>query len=355
MASNRINQKRTGRQMFRGEMRCSGFLPAILICFLASQCFSPPALAATDQARAESSNPSADTLEELKSLYSTEIILGQPLEVEGVKIIPLATIGIGFGRRDASKDQGELRGAGGVVSPVGVLVVSNKGVQLIPISKGFLEQLGSALAPIMLEFIRRAEEAPEDGKGRMGRRANLASTLAAIYGFLPENGLKFGFFPWPPFLIVIFILGWLASAVLITVFLPDQISEVAKTSRERPLHTGLTGLLGFGGVLFLAILFAASVIGLPLTVLLLVLTWVLSLLGVVGIAWIVGEKCIAAFSATRHSGTVYVVIGGILLAILRVIPFFGWVIWFLLGVFGFGGVVLTHWRKMRARELRTSS
>ena len=38
-------------------------------------------------------------LEELKRIYSTEIIMGTPMEVNELKIIPLAIAGFGFGQQ----------------------------------------------------------------------------------------------------------------------------------------------------------------------------------------------------------------------------------------------------------------
>jgi len=38
-----------------------------------------------------------EVVEEFKQVYSTDIMLGKPLEVDHLKIIPLATVGIGYG------------------------------------------------------------------------------------------------------------------------------------------------------------------------------------------------------------------------------------------------------------------
>ena len=82
-----------------------------------------------------------ETMEEFKQVYSADIILGKPLEVDHLKIIPITTVGIGYGQRGVSEDRSATWGAGGVLSPVGVLVVSPQGVQFLPISKGVLAQV----------------------------------------------------------------------------------------------------------------------------------------------------------------------------------------------------------------------
>jgi hypothetical protein len=71
-----------------------------------------------------------------------------------VKIIPLATVGIDYGQRGVSADRNATWGAGGIFSPVGVLVVSPQGVQLLPIAKGVLEQVLGAVTPVVLQQIR---------------------------------------------------------------------------------------------------------------------------------------------------------------------------------------------------------
>jgi uncharacterized spore protein YtfJ len=80
--------------------------------------------------------PSGEVIDELKQLYATEITLGKPLAIDGVKIIPLATIGVGFGQRIAAPNREGLRGAGGVLSPVGILVVSDEGYSCSRCPKG---------------------------------------------------------------------------------------------------------------------------------------------------------------------------------------------------------------------------
>ncbi len=86
-----------------------------------------------------------DAVEPLKTFYATETTLEKPLEIKGFKIIPLTMVGIGYGQRPGDPDRQDLQGAGGVLSPVGFLIASHKGVQLLPVSKGLLEQLLGAV------------------------------------------------------------------------------------------------------------------------------------------------------------------------------------------------------------------
>jgi len=49
----------------------------------------------------------------------------------------------------------------------------------------------------------------------------------------------------------------------------------------------------------------------------------------------------------RDSALEHILIGGILLGLVRMLPFLGWIIWLILGLFGFGAVLLTRLRQGR--------
>jgi hypothetical protein len=62
----------------------------------------------------------------------------------------------------------------------------------------------------------------------------------------------------------------------------------------------------------------------------------------------------AAVQRPRDSALEHILIGGILLGLLRMLPFLGWIVWLILGLFGFGAVLLTRVRHGRRDELDTS-
>ena len=298
--------------------------------------------------------PLRNAMEVLKRAYATEIVLGHPLEIEGLKIIPLATVGMGFGQQQGSSKQGAILGAGGLLSPVGVLVISPKGIQLLPVPKGFFEQLLGVITPVLLHIIQGTEETPEGAVDAKRMRHIAPAFLTRLYGLLPAQGLKFGLFPWPLSLVLLFIAGWLALALLIAAFLPQHVISVAETLRENPLRTGMTGVLSYGVVLILAVVFAVSIIGLPFTFVLIGLMLALQLLGLVSVAWLMGQKTVAIMRRDQYAEGVYVLAGGVLLGLVRIIPIFGWIVWGILGLFGFGAVLLTHRRKVQREALGTS-
>ncbi|HSF29124.1 MAG TPA: spore germination protein GerW family protein [Candidatus Tectomicrobia bacterium] len=280
-----------------------------------------------------------DAVEALTKFYSTEVILGKPLEIEGLNIVPIATVGVGYGRRAGDTDEVALQGTASVVSPVGVLVVSKRGVQLLPISKGLLEQVLGAVTPVVLQVLKRQEKDQADAIGPVQGRMSLSELLATLYAFVPERGWKFGVFPWPVSLVLLFLVGWLALALLIGGLFPRQMVAIATTLQDHPLRAGLVGLLSYGMVFGLAVVFTLSIIGIPFTLLLLVCTWAAKLLGTVSIAWLVGQKVAAAVRQRPYAMATHVLIGGLLLGAIRIVPVLGWVLWAILGIFGFGAVL----------------
>ncbi len=280
-----------------------------------------------------------DAVEALQQIYATDVVLGEPLEIGAVKIIPLATVAIGYGQKQGAKAQDLTLGTAGLMSPIGIVVVSPKGVQLLPVSKGFIEQLLGALTPAILQVIGQ-KSINNKGVERDSQSHLLWPTvLARLYRLLPENGLKFGVFPWPLGLVILFIMGWLALALLVGVFLPQQVSAVATTLQENLLRTGLVGILSYGVGFVLAIVFGVSIIGIPLSIMVLVLMWALTLLGMISIASIVGHRLAMAMRRADASQIAAVLVGGVILGVVRLIPVLGWVTWLVLGIFGIGVVV----------------
>ena len=72
-------------------------------------------------------------LARLRELVHTDTVIGKPIEADGVTLIPVSRISVGFGAgggKETSKSQG---GAGGVrVEPLGFVVISEGKAQLLP-------------------------------------------------------------------------------------------------------------------------------------------------------------------------------------------------------------------------------
>ncbi len=83
-------------------------------------------------------------IERLQSTASVKTIYGEPIEVKGKTIIPVAKIAYGFGagagtgkKTESGSNEGGAGGGGGIaVRPAGVLEISQEGTRFIPINEG---------------------------------------------------------------------------------------------------------------------------------------------------------------------------------------------------------------------------
>lgn len=80
------------------------------------------------------------TLEKLKGMINADIITGNPIEINGVTLIPvskvaygLATGGSDFPTKSSSQVFGGGGGAGVTVSPIAFIVVNGDNVKMLPI------------------------------------------------------------------------------------------------------------------------------------------------------------------------------------------------------------------------------
>lgn len=110
------------------------------------------------------------TLGEIEKVLSTKTVVGEPLMIEGITLIPLISAGFGFGAGGGSgkgetkqKGEGIGGGAGGGawVKPVAVIIVSKEGVKIEPIMgslAGAIEKLGETIPQIIEKWWERRKE-----------------------------------------------------------------------------------------------------------------------------------------------------------------------------------------------------
>jgi len=102
------------------------------------------------------------TLEEIEKVLTTKTVVGEPIKIEGVTIIPLISVYFGFGagggegKAEASqKGEGYGGGTGGGagVKPIALIIIDKDGVRVEPIKggvSGAIERLGETI-PNMIE------------------------------------------------------------------------------------------------------------------------------------------------------------------------------------------------------------
>lgn len=76
-------------------------------------------------------------LEKMKTTIKTESVVGDPIAVGDITILPIAkvTFGFGAGGEDLDKNKGFGGGSGGgaTITPIGFLIVKNGEVNLVPV------------------------------------------------------------------------------------------------------------------------------------------------------------------------------------------------------------------------------
>ncbi len=280
------------------------------------------------------------TLEELKQVYSAEIIMGTPLEVNGLKLIPLATVGVGISQHEMESTDTKMQGAGGLLHPVGIIVVSGKDVKLLQFSKSFMAEVVEILIPIALQALNMpASETPNAPAENV-----TALTMKKSTGF----GAKFS--SWYYRTLTFFLAGWLLFALMFETFWPQHVTTITSTLQQNYLRAGFVGLAGYGVVLLCAIVFAITLIGLPLSFIIMLLTGLFTLFGSIGVALLTGQYLSSTFGKTGYSNATAMLIGGLMLGIIGFVPILGWLVWAIIKTLGFGAVLQIQWKKVKGNS-----
>ncbi len=274
-----------------------------------------------------------------QSVYSSKVVAGTPIEVNGLKLIPLATVGIGFGPYEDVDNVERIAGTGGVLMPVGVIVISGQEVRIVQLSKGFVEQIVSALAPVVLQWLNpkfqlAENESHEQAPLALQRRSGIQMSLAANY--------------WKT--MFIFSMLWLVLAFVIQRFFPEKVTAMAAIFRYNYLRISLIGAFGYGIVFLLMMICILSIIGIPFALAIGILAGIFTLFGTIGLALFVGQESATAFKY-EYSDMRFMLIGGILFCILGMIPWLGSVVWALVSIFGFGATLYAQRENIHNKPL----
>ncbi len=96
-------------------------------------------------------------LDKLKGIAQTDTVVGAPIQAEGVTLIPVSRVSIGFGLGGAS-GKGELAGSGGglTVEPIAFLVVQGEDVKIVSLTRD-KDIFGKALdlVPEVLSLLKK--------------------------------------------------------------------------------------------------------------------------------------------------------------------------------------------------------
>jgi len=121
-----------------------------------------------------------------------------------------------------------------------------------------------------------------------------------------------------------------------------QIRNIATFVSKEPGESLLFGILGMILIIPLVIILGLSIIGIPLIFLLIIFIIIASLLGVVSIYFLIGQRFLTTFNFKNTTSLWGVFIGLIILELIRTIPHLGGIIMLTVYLFGFGAVIKTR-------------
>jgi hypothetical protein len=149
-----------------------------------------------------------------------------------------------------------------------------------------------------------------------------------------------------------------ALSMLVVVFLQPQVERVGQAIVHQPFVAGGIGLLTLFAAPLALVLLAVTIILIPVafvSALLLVLAW---LFGIIAIGQEVGERFTKAINqtwapvlATGFGTFLLMVVGGS----INMIPCVGWIVPFVIGLIGIGGVIMTWFGTRQAQGARMSA
>lgn len=149
-------------------------------------------------------------------------------------------------------------------------------------------------------------------------------------------------------LLPLFLVSLLALFVVLEVLLPDVLGESRSRLARTPRRAFLIGLVNGVFFLALAVILGDSGVGLLAFIgaLLLLALLLLAVIGLGALGGTVGDRVFALWERPA-SPALRLVAGGIALEALLFVPVVGWLILAVLGLSGFGAVLLALWHRRR--------
>jgi uncharacterized RDD family membrane protein YckC len=150
-------------------------------------------------------------------------------------------------------------------------------------------------------------------------------------------------------------LGLLAFYACLALMFRSGVEQCVQTLESQPGHTALAALIGILLTPVLLILLCVTVIGIAAVPFVVAALFCMSLFGkAVMLAWIGGRITGKRAGTAAGNPAIAVLIGGVVVLALYVVPVIGFLLYKLLGFFGFGAVVYTLLLRTRARRAAVS-
>ncbi|HEX4824977.1 MAG TPA: hypothetical protein VFV19_11765 [Candidatus Polarisedimenticolaceae bacterium] len=152
------------------------------------------------------------------------------------------------------------------------------------------------------------------------------------------SSLLRGLFLWVKLL---FLFLFFVCALLLAAIVPDRIKLISEEIPVRLFTAILAGLIGYMLFAMIELFLAVTIIGIPVAALLYLVFTVLKWLAMCGVFHQVGFRIGRAFG--RDMSLVgALVLGWAPFALLRLVPCFGILLWFLIEIVAFGALILTR-------------
>ncbi|MBC8275106.1 MAG: sporulation protein YtfJ [Chloroflexi bacterium] len=116
------------------------------------------------------------TLGEIEKVLDSKTVVGEPITIEGITLIPLMSVGFGFAAgggtgkgetKEETEGGGSGTGGGGGVKPIAVIVIDKDGVRIEPIKGGMataMEKLSETIPDIAAKLTEKWGDRKKEGE-----------------------------------------------------------------------------------------------------------------------------------------------------------------------------------------------
>ncbi|MGI9048972.1 MAG: bactofilin family protein [Rubrobacteraceae bacterium] len=159
---------------------------------------------------------------------------------------------------------------------------------------------------------------------------------------------------------VLGLAGWVlttfvfvACSVLVAVLAPRQLSSAVRGIEVSPGRSLLFGVASVPAIIILAAVFAISIVGIPVLLLLIPAYLAFVFFGALVAAFYLGRRVLFATGRYRGGNALAAVVGAVVISIAYLIPYVGSGILYLLALLGTGATILAllSWRRNRPEHV----
>lgn len=115
------------------------------------------------------------TLGQIEKVLGSKTVIGDPIKVGETTIIPLLSVGFGFGgvggsgagdSKKGTEGTGAGGGAGGGIKPIAIIIIDKNGARIESIKGGMsaaLEKIGESVPDVLSKFANKWGDSKKEG------------------------------------------------------------------------------------------------------------------------------------------------------------------------------------------------